>query len=324
MALKDIAMATNRGSTEVLAIRGRIDEAGRFTPGRCTSTFFVRQWPPREPTGHVIELIDAGDRPVHREPALVELDQTCDPGEGRRWQLTAYIGLRDDAVAVQVRREELVLWRREISEPARVGVRMAAQRVTREAPVFLRVTYSEPGEGAFLKVIYKWGERRFHVVDVVAPTDSIEIAMDSRPGGRECRFVVIYSNGLRAAATATRTFPLNPLGPSLAILQPKPRTVLMVGQPLSLEGQVVDPERPGGARAQEGLSWWVDGRPVGRGPIAGVERLEEGRHRVTLRYDAGETEISSQVTVRRGPAVAADAWPPFDDWGSDNPSVSAR
>jgi len=312
-------MATKRGRTEVLAIRGRIDEAGRFTSWRCTSTFFVRQWPTREATGYVIELLDVGDRLLHREPALVELDQTCDPGEARRLQVTAYIGLRDDAVAVHLRRDDLVLWRREVPRPARVSVRMVGPRVSRDAPVRLRVTYSEPGDGAFLKVIYKWGERRFQVVDVVAPTELLEIPMDSRPGGEACRFVVIYSNGLRAAAAATRPFPLGTLGPSLTILQPKPRTVLLLGQPLSLEGQVVDPERPGGARVREGLSWWVDGDLVGRGPIAGVERLREGRHSVALRYEAGaRTEVSTQVTVRRGPVVPADGWEPFDDWGSDH------
>jgi hypothetical protein len=312
-------MPTSERRTEVLTIRGLIDEAAQFTPGRCTSTFVVRRWPTRESTGYVIELLDAGDRPLHREPALVELDETCDPVENRRWRVTAYIGLRDDAVAVQLRHDDLVLWRREIPGPARVDVRIKRQRISREAPARLRIKYSEPADGAFLKVIYQWGERRFHVVDVVAPTEALEVRLNARPGGRACRFVVIYSNGLRAAAAATRTFSLDPLGPSLTILQPRPGTVLTLGQPLSLEGQVVDPERPGGARGRESLSWFVDGNPVGRGPVAGVERLPEGRHRVTLRYEAQQgAEVFTQVTVRRGSVMPADAWPPLDDWGSDH------
>ena len=304
--------------TEVLAIRGRINEAGIFIPGRCTSTFFVRQWPASESSRYVIELLDREGRPLHREPAVVEREQSCDPGEVQRWLVTAYIGLRDEADAIQLRHGDLMLWRRPIPERAHVEARLDDRRVSREARARLRIRYSEPGEGAFIKILYQWGERRFEVVDVVTPTESIEVAMAVRPGGPACRFVVIYSNGLRAASAATLTFPLIPLVPTVTILQPKPRTILTTGQPLVLEGQVTDPERPGESRVQEHLTWWVDGNLIGRGPIAGVERLAEGRHRVTLRYDASEdADASTSVIVQRGAVPPADQWPTLDDWGKD-------
>ena len=310
-------MPIRKSSVEVLAVRGELDEAGRFQPGRCASTFFVRQWPAGEGTGYAIELLDRSDRPIHRERAGVEPVQTCDVLEHRRWRVTAYIGLRDDAVTVQLRHDDLVLWRRVIPERAQVDVRLEGPRVSRRAPATLRVKHSEPGEGAFLKVIYQWRQRGFQVLDVLAPKERIQVRTAELPGGRACRFVVIYSNGLRAAAAATRNFPLDPIGPSLTIVRPQPGTVLTLGQPLSLEGQVVDPEGSGGAAARERLSWWVDGELVGRGPVAGVQRPGEGRHRVTLRYEGGDgAEVSTSVYVRAGRVPPADEWPPFDDWGA--------
>jgi len=69
---------------------------------------------------------------------------------------------------------------------------------------------------------------------------------------------MIYSNGLRFAVAATQNFTLPLLGPTVTILHPPPNTVLTTGQPLILQGQVIDAARSSGTRLNEDLLWLVD------------------------------------------------------------------
>jgi hypothetical protein len=300
---------------EVLIVRGRIDRAGRFTPGRCASTFQVRRWPDTEDGPYVIELLDREGRPIHRERASVVRDVTCDPRDPEHFRVTAYIGLRPDAATVQLRCDELVVWRREIPEAPSLDVRLDKGRPSRQEPVRVRVAFSRPGEGAYMQVIYRWNERRFRSVAISAPAEAIEIDLEDLPGGLACRFVVIYSNGVRSAVAATREFPLDRLGPSVTILQPRPRATVTTGEPLILQGHVIDPERGGGAALQNQLTWLVDEREAARGPLTHIDSLAPGRHAVTLRY-AGEPRVESTVaiTVRRAEVPVANEWAAWDEW----------
>ncbi len=298
---------------ETLAIRGVLDRTDQFRPRRLTSTTYVRQWPQVESSDLSLELVDREDRVLLRERAQVRPRHGCEPGDAREWNVTAYIALRTDAASVVLRRGDMELWRAAIPSAPRLRVTLASKRVTREHGATLRFTFSPPGEDAFLQVIYQWGERRHLVVAVVPPTDALDVNLVDLPGGKRCRLVVQYSNGLRSAGDATPFFEVPPLGPSVTIVKPSRGTTLLYGQPLELEGQVVDPERPGGPRAAESLAWLVNENVVGRGMIAGVDRLDTGRHRVVLRYEppgVEPVEAAVTVSVRRG----AEGVPPADDW----------
>jgi hypothetical protein len=304
-------------SNEVLVIRGTLDVAGRFEARRCGSTFFVRTWPRVENGNYVVELLDRSERPLHRVFAQVTKENSCDPLESERYRLTAYIGLGEDAALVQLRTGDLVLWRREIVAAPAIGVSLLGRGISRKQPAVLRLKLSPPGDGAWVQVIYQWGERRFHTIEIRDPASEIKVDLRRSPGGPACRFVVIYSNGIRSASTATRRYPLDPLGPTVTIWQPATRATLNAGQHLVLQGQAVDPERAGGVR-NEDLTWWLDGTLVGRGLIGGVDNLAPGRHRLELHYEgqegakSGKAEVT--VTVLRSEVVPADKWDPFDYW----------
>lgn len=305
---------------EVLVIKGRLDRAGQFTPRRCGSTRHVRAWPSADSQDYRIELLDANGAVLHFEPVLLEPEIGCEPGEAKRWRVTAYITLREDAQSVVLRHGEIVVWRSPLPPAPSLEV-SAPRRVSREQPVPLRFAYSEPGAGAFLQVVYQWGERRFRAIYVGPPRELLEFNLAPLPGGQKCRFVVQYSNGLRSAANATSFFALPLRGPELRIVQPAPRTVLTPGQPLVLEGQVLDPERAGGPRPMEDLSWFVDGNLAGHGPVAGVDKPGPGRHRIALRYRnaGGVAEIVTGVIVRdQANTVPADDWPEFDAFPEEN------
>jgi hypothetical protein len=309
-----VFMSNEQSANEVLIIRGIIDSAGRFTPRRCSSTYFVRTWPDTSGSDYVVELLDRSNQLLHRTYANVVKDQNCDLLESARFRLHAYIGLRDDAATVQLRKGELVLWRREIPAPPSLKLAISRGSISREQPITLQLKVSPPGDGAFVQIIYQWGGRSFHVVNTVAPRSAVTIDLHGRPGGSACRFVVIYSNGMRSAVAVTREFALKPLGPTLTIRQPNARAVLTAGQHLVLQGSVVDSERPGGAK-QEDVTWWIDGNIVGRGLIGGVDRLMPGRHRVELRYQERD-DLSAEVTVtvKRSKVKTADEWETFDHW----------
>lgn len=309
-------------SPEILAIRGIIDLAGAFTPRRCYSTRFVRVWPSTEESRYVLELVDEGDRVLHRERALVTPEVECSPGAPRTWKVAGYIGLLEGASRVQLLGDGITLWRRDIPPAPELAVRLSARRASRERPLTLQVKHTQPGDGAFVQVVYEWGPRQFVVLTYAKPQRAITIDPAGLPGGRRCRFVVQYSNGLRSAGAATERFSLAPLGPTVKIASPRPGTILLPGQPLQLAGHVLDPERPDGPQLSRDLGWWVDGRQVGRGPIAGVAVPSPGRHRITLRYESGDRrapEVFAEVGVvvrrrsERGPAPA-DEWEDWSEW----------
>jgi hypothetical protein len=295
---------------EVLLVRGYLDRAGQFTPGRSRSTTNVREWPVVESSDVVVELLDADDRTLHRELAAVTPVVDCAPGDARQFRLDAYIELRDDARTVQLRRGDLVLWRREIAEPAKLRVKLGRRK---KDQIVLRSTFSAPGDDANMLVVYQWGEGRFQPVYVGPPEETLEIDLAEMPGGEDCRFAVTYSNGMRSASAATDTFAVARRGPTVSIARPEPEAKIVAGTPVILEGAVLDRERPGGPRPGEDVVWLVDGEQVGRGLIASVDRLAEGRHVVELVYaaDPGARE-QVEVTARAARVPAADSWGDWD------------
>ena len=123
---------------------------------------------------------------------------------------------------------------------------------------------SEPAEsgGAFVTVVHRWGDREFRTVYMGPVKRTLEIPADRLPGGRECRLIVIYSNGIRSATAATKPFSLEPIHPVLRITRPTDGSPLPIGAPITLEGLVQDPEHPSGPRDAERLVWTVDEREV--------------------------------------------------------------
>ncbi|HEY3437596.1 MAG TPA: hypothetical protein VGK35_07905 [Actinotalea sp.] len=315
---------------EYLLIRGRLDRAGEFTPRRCSSTTFVHRWPDatgaeevaRIGAGHgevLVETVGEGGEVLQREVAEVRSEEVCEPGDARTFRVLAYIGLHPRTRSVRVRREERVLWEMTVPDAPRLAVRLEAPprrgKGKRDGrPAQLELELSEPADEslAFLTVVHQWGERGYRTVHLGPVERRLTIPVEALPGGRECRLLVTYSNGLRSAAAATDPFELEPVGPSVTILRPGPDDDPPAGVPVVLEGFVEDFEHPGRAREVDALLWTVDGKEVGSGPVTSVDGLEAGRHEVALTY-RGQDEARAAVTLRVGESKepTADQW---DDW----------
>ena len=323
------------GPLEYLVVRGRLDRAGTFTPRRCTSTRFVHRWPDATGTEEVarigagrgevlVETVDEDGTVLQREVAQVEPEEVCEPGASRTFRVLAYIGLHPRARTVRVVREERLLW--EMAVPDEPHVEVGLERPPRRGagkregrPAVLTLDLSDPADEtlAFITVVHQWAERGFRTVHLGPPERTVSIPVEALPGGRECRLLVTYSNGLRSASAASEPFELEPVSPAVTILRPGPDDVVVAGVPMTLVGFVEDLERPGRSREDDALVWMVDDREVGTGPVSSVDGLEAGRHEVVLAYRTrqkeGEEEARASVTVNVEPSSepTADEW---EDW----------
>jgi hypothetical protein len=312
-----------KNAREVLVLRGYLDRAGMFTPLRMRSTPVVRSWPvvDKAARGSLYdvraELLDEGGEVLHREPAKVTRLVDCAPGDPRQHQVLAYIGLRDDAASARLVRDDLVLWQEGIPEPA--ALELAVRRVTtRKRAATLSFSFSRPAtDDAHLMVVYEWGQGRFETCYLGPPQDRLDVDLTAWPGGDRCRFLATYSNGMRSAQAVSDFFEMPLVGPELSIVRPDPGERIRAGIPVILEGSVVDRERRGGPNADEELWWWVDGEPVGHGPISSVDALSEGGHVVELSYrpEGSEEERARsgvEVTAAAGREPLAGDWPEWD------------
>lgn len=303
---------------EVLVLRGHLDRAGRFTPRRCRSTHRVGAWPVVEDSPVTAELLDAQDRVLHREKAEVTPEPDCRPGDAQRFRLRAYIELRPDAAAVRLLRDDLLLWHAEIPPPAKLSLNALKPPSRRRGPIVLGLRYSEPGPGAHMLVVYRWGAGRFRVVYLGPPESRIEIDAGALPGGDECVLAVSYSNGLRSAHAATRPFRVPRRGPSLAVVQPARGSRFVAGTPVILEASLIDEERAGGAGDGADLLWQVDGVAVGQGLLNSIDGLDQGLHEITVRYCADPgAEASVKVRAVRPKAPTAAQWDEWDPMADD-------
>lgn len=318
------------GTQEYLAVRGRLDRAGRFTPRHCTSTTYVREWPRGTsaaeleslgagPDQVVVETVGDDGEVLQREIAEVRAESVCEPGGSRTFRVRAYVGLHARASEVRVRRDDRVLWESWIPGAPTVEVRLdrvprrGGVRSTRSA--VLALAYSPPTDEALasVTVVYRWAEHEFRTVHVGPPQSTVEIPADGLAGGPGCRFLVTYSSGLRGCSAATEPFDWEPTPSQVTLVRPVPGERVVAGVPVLLEGFAEDLQHPGSPLAPHRLVWMIDDDVVATGPMASVDSLTSGHHDVTLVYRGEpEAEASVPVWVRKPDAPTADQWPDWD------------
>lgn len=297
-------------SPELIAVYGFLDRGGNFTLRRSYSTRIVRRWP-HPNAAYALELLDQVGECVARVRPEVEPQEDCTSQGTSRWRVVGYIGMRETAARLRLTADGLVLWEADVPPAPTLRLQLGDRAPARERALELRLRCSPGNPDAFVQLVYQWGEQQFQTVGFFAPAERLEVDLRSLPGGRRCRLVAHYSNGMRSTGAATRYFGLPELGPQLAIVSPARGTSLRPGQPLTLIANVLDRERPGGAHPDADLTWWLDDEIVGRGAIACVQQPKPGRRRVRLRYEPSGTEVQVTVVVRAwepGMPAPASMW----------------
>jgi len=284
-----------RARPEVLCIRGRLQPDLNFVPVRCFSTWYVRHWPdPHETTE--LQLLDGqGDMVAIGQVTVA--DPVHHEGKPSWKRIHGYVTLRDGATVVRLMVRGIEAWRADIPEAASVKVDLG--RVTNAGRATVKVEHSRPGPGAFVAVVLKWGDRRFRTVGFYDPARSLTLNLSSLPGGRRCRLVVHYCNGLRSAGDQTKLFALNSVPAEVHVIEPEPGALRSPFAPVDLRASVVDPQR--GPVPDDDVEWLLDGKVVATGRIVTLDPLEVGTHQVTVRYGSGEVaaEAGCSITIPR-------------------------
>lgn len=286
---------------EILAFRGRLRLDLSFELIRSYSTRDVRRWPNVKDATYHLELRDEHDHPINRELVAVYPSVDCEAGIPAYHYVRGYIALREGAQELRFFKQDVLIESFRIPEAPKLKLHWKPARVSRDGQHELEFEFSQPRDGAFLQLVYQWGEGKHQTLGFFRPRKSIPVTFGDLPGGKRCRIVVLYSNGLRAVGQATRYFSLPAKRPSLEILQPAEGSVFAPWVPIEVRGQITDAEV--GAVADNQYGWLVDGKPVAQRPAASVEQLTEGKHVLTLRYDTGEggrqDEVSTAFHVKR-------------------------
>ncbi|MEO6651294.1 MAG: hypothetical protein ABIP17_01385 [Ilumatobacteraceae bacterium] len=324
----------NEDQREYLLVRGRLTRDDDFTPRRCGSTTFVRNWPEPEQHDHgdvIAETLDAEGRVLRTQRPRIEREGVCAP-EVQTWRVRVYVPLDDEAAELRLRRGDRLLWSTPIGEPPMVGVKVLSPptrgKSDRERdesgfpggePAVLGLDVSRPTDPdvAYVKVVYRWAERGFHTVYLGPTRRRISIDPDRLPGGARCEFFVVYSDGLRSAAARTKPIKVEPIGPVLTIMRPEGGSTFPEGAPVDVECLVQHPESPDVlAEAEERTAWLVDGEPIATGTLTSIGPLAAGTHRIEVRLSAGgrraDVETGVDITVRKARAALADDWPEHD------------
>lgn len=325
---------------EHLLIRGRLDRDDDFTPRRCESTTFIRERPEPDQPDHgdvVAETLDADGTVVRSERPSVVPEGVCAPAD-RTWRVRVYIALDEGATTVRLRRGDRILWSVRIPEPPEVRVELASRpaRANGRAnqrkrkgrasgtpgfpggePAVLSLEFTRPAEPdiAFVKVLYRWSERGFHLVHIGPAVRRVTIDADRLPGGERCEFFVAYSNGVRTGLARTEPFELPPIGPVLDMVRPADGAGFTEGTPIELEAMVVDPEHPAAPLDRECVRWWVDGEEAAVGPVGSVDPLAAGSHTIGLEYagrGSAPVRVDRRITVEKSRVPPADAREPVD------------
>ena len=300
--------------SEVLAFRGLLYDDLRFQLRRSYSTYVVYERPTLEDQTYSIELRDGDDKILNTEFAGVTPALVCAPNAPRRYKVSGYIALRAGSVKLLFSRDDVLIESFDVPPSPKLSVNRRDPSVSRDEEYKLTLEYSEPYRGAYMQILYQWGETQSQTLDFYPPSNEIPVDISELPGGERCRFVIRYSNGLRSVDEATDYFSLPPLEPRLEILRPMDEAEFAPWVPIELRGQIVDVERV--AVTEDEYVWLLNDEVVLSGPAGSLDHLAEGKHVIALEYRSntrnGETP-SKHITifVRRPDRVDGV---PGDEW----------
>ena len=268
--------------SEILVFRGRLHPDLTFELRHSYSTEYVRQPLKLDQKDFYIELRDGDGTPINRELVTLIDSTDCEPGGRSYKKVLGHIGFREEAKVLLFYKKDILICSHIVPGRPTLQLEWGDKRVARKSRKTLGLRLSNPEPGAFVQVVYQWGERRFRTLGFFRPAKEISLDFSDLPGGSKCRLVVLYSNGLRAAKAATGYFALPPKVPQIEVFHPRDGQTFAPWVPVELAAQIVDEEY--GTVHDDDYVWELDGKEVCRGSVASLEELSEGSHRLTLRY----------------------------------------
>jgi len=125
------------------------------------------------------------------------------------------------------------------------------------------------------------------------------VNLDQLPGGEQCQFQVLATEGIRTGVAVSHPFSVAQKGRATVIVAPTPQTVLTRGQAVHLIGESYSADA--GSAHPSQLQWTsdIDG-PLGVGQELHITSLRPGQHTISLRAPdgyGGESVVSIQIEV---------------------------
>jgi len=269
-----------------------------FEPGVGWETPRIARLPTPDPS-YQLELLDeAGTVLVARSPEVRFRSQRARDGQMQAAKVLGYVPLRSGGTTIQLRHEGTIVYGTELARarPEVAITRLAAERHGRR----VRLTWAASHEKPLTFIVrYLVGARR--IMTLARDLTALELAIDTDglPGGRDCRLVVLATDGLRSAHALSDPFAVPDKPPRVWIGAPAGGDVLAPDQPFTLRGGAMD--LAGDSLEDSSLLWVIDGDVVARGCRSALAApLEPGSHEVALRHigaDGAESEARVEIRV---------------------------
>jgi len=302
---------------EVLVLRGRLYPDLKFELRRSYSTFEVLQWPEHSAENYRLELTNEQGQILNRAKVQVTPERSCEKGGERYERISGYIGLSPGAEELNLYKEDLLISSLRIPPAATVTLDKDRIQPDKAGNVKLTLRTSKLYEGAYVQVIYQWAARGFRTLGFHRPDEPFNINVDGLPGGKKCRLVLIYSNGLRSASTTTNYFVRPELEFSCEVVVPENKADFPPWVPVNFKGCMVDPH--GHELDDEDHLWLLNGKEVHRGVAGSLENLPDGKYKLALttscKIEGHKQPVSeTNFTVRRPKKCAGT---PAQEWDSN-------
>lgn len=280
---------------DYLLISGHLDEAGDFVNDWWGSPEIEGTHQPEHaaPTGWDAVALDRSGEVLTEAVASVSDLHRC--GSTLRSHVTALLPVPAEAATIAVRHHDRPVFTRAVPQSA--TLRMADTLTDRPARARVEVPVDidgpAPGEGAYLVSYWQAPHQPIAPLGVTELSGNtragLNVDLTSVGGGDNCKLIVVYFDGVRAARSTSKALYLAERSPRPEIVAPASGSRLFDDTWLSLVGRL------GGDGDPEKLEWLVDGEVVGTGPKTGVTGLAVGRHTVQARYGEAVEEVALDV-----------------------------
>ena len=295
-------------------VTGTIDADGRLTPGPWgavpTVTEVAKDVDLGASAAWSVAALDKFGNVLRQVAASVAEVAVCP--EGSRRDLSARVPLPPTVSAIVIFEGGREVFRRTVPEPSVVTLTGLTghelRREQKQIKVQVNIHGPAPRPGAYL--IPMWQSDNcplvpLGLIDVgggAPPIVGLNVA--ELPGGKKCRLLVTYGDGIRTVTAGSETISLEERPAIPVILAPVAGTRLLDSSWLVLEGRL------DGDGETARLEWLLDGKLVAAGPRGGVARPPAGSHTLTLQY--GTTRAAAEIVVTPAPVdeLRQQVWAP--------------
>lgn len=294
MTLQHIAAGNRKEArVEFLIIRGFLSADLTFHPTASQSTFSLQPSPHRIKGAYFAELRDDKGKPLNRQSIDVFEPVVCFNNESSVLIVDGRIALRKGATRLLLFKKDILIDERPILKPPSLELAWKVKKADRKKDYSLALRYSDPLPGAYLQLFYQWDDRNYQQVGLLAPKNKISINFTKRPGGKACRLIVAYTNGMRTTVASTGPFTVPQREPIIRIVSPAEGTTFAPWHPVTLTGQI---SRLDGSNIEkEDLVWYLEDKAISTGRIVTLRELPPGKHNFMLKWQKNDKVLNRKT-----------------------------